>query len=263
MKDPLRAGNHSGGYAQGQVQIVKGEEPLAAQPGEVALLHASRVIVGEAIDAGDRVAVGQESFAEVGTDEPGRAGHHAIHDAGFLARAMSCGREVPDRISAKGRAATPFPTTKPSGLSGQKSSTTDIGIGFTRVQNGEHQSQGGCCPPLMWRRNAVSIEMRSCPTMLRLRRVNVTESSGRHMNLAGCATRVESFRSLQSTATIAALCNITIGEHLRPKSQPLMAVLFCPDWTKELQGLQIRQTRKKSCSKPAIPQALFAGFRGK
>ena len=54
---------------------------LAAQAGEVALLDGSRVVGDEGVEADDLVADGQESFAQVRSDETGGAGDEAMHES--------------------------------------------------------------------------------------------------------------------------------------------------------------------------------------
>jgi hypothetical protein len=58
------------------------EEPksgLACEAREIAFLDRTRIVVGEAVEAHDVDAVGDELLRERGTDEPGDAGDECAH----------------------------------------------------------------------------------------------------------------------------------------------------------------------------------------
>jgi len=79
VKDPLRPIECTRRNSRRKVEVVEAKVRMIAGAGEVALLHASRIVIREAIDAGDGMAVGEQPFAKVRPDEPGRAGHHTTH----------------------------------------------------------------------------------------------------------------------------------------------------------------------------------------
>src|SRR4029453_18062079 len=61
----------------------------ADKPGEISLLHRSRVIVREAIDRDDVGAVRQQTFAQVRADEARASCHQRFHANRFLTLAGS------------------------------------------------------------------------------------------------------------------------------------------------------------------------------
>ena len=79
----------------------------------------------------------------------------------------------------------------------------------------------------------------------------VKAPGSRASGVAICTTRVGDVQTLQYVATVTDLWNISASEHLHSKSQPTIAVQFCPNWSKALRRLEIRRTRKK-CGDSAV-----------
>ena len=65
------------------------EARMGERPREIALLDRPRVVVGEAIDADDVGAVGEQPLGERRSDEPGNAGDQCLHENNVLTRSGS------------------------------------------------------------------------------------------------------------------------------------------------------------------------------
>jgi len=72
-----------------EVEVAKGETPKRARRLEVLLFASSRVVVPEAIDADDLVAVGQQPIAKVRPDESRRSGDYRANCLTCLASCRS------------------------------------------------------------------------------------------------------------------------------------------------------------------------------
>ena len=114
--------------------------------------------------------------------------------------------------------------------------------------------------------------MRTCASFRVLRRLRASVAglseaglppAGPVPGLAFCNTRVECLGSLQSTATIAVCRNFRFERHLRPMTQPIVAVRFCTNRDKALRGLDLRQTRKKVWGLSRSSPRRSTGFPGK
>src|SRR5512142_2471989 len=79
---------------RGQVRLLdrrldETEPWLAAERGDVALLHRARVVVGEGVEADDVGPVGDEALGERRPDEPGDTGDERLHASSPRTRAGS------------------------------------------------------------------------------------------------------------------------------------------------------------------------------
>src|ERR1051325_1516016 len=77
---------HVRGVSQerGQIRVLNArfderELRVPEQRAEIPLLRRARIVIGEAVDADDLVAVGKEALCQSGSDEAGGAGHQRSH----------------------------------------------------------------------------------------------------------------------------------------------------------------------------------------
>ncbi len=77
--DHTRAFERRGEVGAHQVELFEGEIPMARRHLEVLLLASAPVVVGEAVDADDLVAVGKQPLAQVRADETRGAGDDHFH----------------------------------------------------------------------------------------------------------------------------------------------------------------------------------------
>ena len=104
------------------------------------------------------------------------------------------------------------------------------------------------------------IEMRATTSFGESRRLGAQGPVDLVSSFAICVTDLDEFRSLQCTDTTAGWRKLHRSQHLRQKSRRVIAVQFCPNWSKTLRRLEIRQTRKKLrrfCRLPAAPALSF------
>ena len=73
MDDGIDAVKHRLEGSISQVKLVKCKAWLAPQHSQVALLEQAGIVGDEGIDAGDQVAIGAETLAQVRTDKTGLA----------------------------------------------------------------------------------------------------------------------------------------------------------------------------------------------
>ena len=108
-----------------------------------------------------------------------------------------------------------------------------------------------------------SIKMRACAFFRELRRMAAMASAERVIRVAICAARLDEFRSLQHTDTIAVRCNRRVSLRLRPELRSIVAVQFRPNGNKALRRLEIRQPRKKFRGFGSLPDAGILVSQGK
>ena len=93
----------------GEVQFVLGEiEPLDVETARVLLLQRDVVVVREAVDRGDVVALGVQRLRQVRADEPGRTRQHELHSV------RASGFSVPSPFSVRLRSEKKRVITIPS-----------------------------------------------------------------------------------------------------------------------------------------------------
>ena len=79
MEDGVDASQQLAQVKLQKVPADEGEIPVGQLGLEVALLHPAGIVIGEAVDSGDFVAVPEQAAAQVGSDETRGAGHEAFH----------------------------------------------------------------------------------------------------------------------------------------------------------------------------------------
>ena len=89
MKDDIRPLEDPTQVLLNEVQVAKGEATELPRAGEVVLLERSRVVVPEAIDADDVVAVRQQPITKVRPDESRRSGDYRANCLTFLSSRMA------------------------------------------------------------------------------------------------------------------------------------------------------------------------------